>query len=255
MIDQGLFYVFFLIFVFIASASLGSFGNVIIYRLPQNKSIVNPPSRCIHCGVKLKAKELLPLISYVCLMGKCSGCKEKISPRYFIVELLTGLYVLGAILHFGLSYEFVTVSILGVLLIIIVGIDLEHQRIPNVLVLICLLFGLLFQVTGILNDSWRESLIGFAVGGAFMLLIFIVSKGGMGAGDVKLIAVLGFYVGFPDIIMLVMLSFIIGAIMGIITLILRKGSRKKAIPFAPFIAMGTILTLFWGEQIMKWYLG
>jgi len=237
---------------------IGSFLNVCIYRIPKEESIVFPPSHCAKCRTRLKPIDLVPIISYIFCKGKCRYCKEKISLQYPIIELLTGLIFLLSLTKFGLSMDFLFYIILFSILIVISGIDYHHQIIPDSLVLITFVLGIglkltLFSIDGQAIDIINSS-SGLLIGGGFLLLVAIVSRGGMGGGDIKLMAALGFWIGWKYTILALLLSFIIGGILSLGLLITKVKSRGEFIPFGPFLVIGFIVTALWGARIFNWYL-
>jgi leader peptidase (prepilin peptidase)/N-methyltransferase len=240
---------------------VGSFLNVCIDRLPRNESIVYPPSHCAVCQHKLAVKDLIPLFSYLRLHGRCRYCQAAIPRKLFWVELATGLIFALLHWHYGLSVELGVMAFYACLFIIIFVIDLEHGLILNKVVypgiVVALLLALLprpwltqWLVTGVANAA-----LGGAIGFAILFLIAIVSRGGMGWGDVKLAALIGLATGFP----LVFFSLIMGAILGgtvaVALMIAKKKTRRETIPFGPFLAVAAMITLLWGSNILSWYLG
>lgn len=241
------------LFVFLFGLVIGSFLNVCIYRLPRGESIVNPPSHCMLCGTTLKTWDLVPVISYLLLKGRCRYCKNKFSVRYLAVELLTA-FLFGVNYYlFGLSIEFLKASMMLSFLIIISFIDYDYQLIYDKFLLWFLLSGLVMHFL-----LWQSDLInisiGFLVGGLALFIVAIVSRGGMGGGDIKLSAVLGVWLGWPDILLMLFIAFILGGIISLLLLIFKIKKRSDVIPFGPFIALGGYITLTLGRQIIFWYL-
>lgn len=241
------------VLVFILGLLTGSFLNVCICRLPKGESIVFPPSRCPACGRRLSAAELVPVFSWLRQRGRCRGCSAPVAARYPAVELLTGLIFLLLYRQLGLTAEFVTSAAFFSGLIIITFIDLEHQLIPNRLVAVLLGIAALRQII------WPEVALPSAVWGALagagiLLAVAILSGGGMGGGDVKLMLPLGFFFGLPGTLLLVLLAFISGGMVGGTLLLLKIKGRKDAIPFGPFLVLGALVTALAGQQIIDWYL-
>ena len=241
--------------------AVGSFLNVCIDRLPQNKSIAFPPSHCEACQHKLAAKDLIPVFSYLKLRGRCRYCQASVPRRLFWVELATGLIFALLYWHYGLSPALGIMIFYACLFIIIFVIDLEHGLILNKVVypslVVALLLALLprpwltqWIVTGIANAA-----IGGAIGFALFLLIAIVSRGGMGWGDVKLAALIGLAAGFPLVFLAIIMAAILGGIVAVAMVIAKKKQRRQTIPFGPFLAVAAMITLLWGSNIMTWYLG
>ena len=241
--------------------AVGSFLNVCIDRLPQNKSIAFPPSHCEACQHKLAAKDLIPVFSYLKLRGRCRYCQASVPRRLFWVELATGLIFALLYWHYGLSPALGIMIFYACLFIVIFVIDLEHGLILNKVVypslVVALLLALLprpwltqWIVTGIANAA-----IGGAIGFALFLLIAIVSRGGMGWGDVKLAALIGLAAGFPLVFLAIIMAAILGGIVAVAMVIAKKRQRRQTIPFGPFLAVAAMITLLWGSNIMNWYLG
>ncbi|WP_226646584.1 prepilin peptidase [Mesobacillus subterraneus] len=232
---------------------LGSFYNVVGLRVPEGKSIVAPRSSCPKCGHQLKAFELVPVLSYVFQKGKCRQCKVGISPVYPLFELLTGVLFAGAFFLIGWDFELIIALALISLFMIITVSDLAYMIIPDKVLIV---FAVIFTALRIYQPltPWWDSLVGAAVGFVLLLLIAIVSKGGMGGGDIKLFALIGFAVGFETMLLAFFFSTFFGAFFGIIGLFTGMVKRKQPIPFGPFIAIGTLVAYFFGEQIIDWYL-
>jgi len=232
---------------------LGSFFNVIIDRLPKGQSILAPPSHCEACKRKLNAFELIPILSYIFLRGRCRTCHEKISVRSLVIEIITGLLFLLTWLRFGLSWEIALYSFYGCLLIIIGGIDLENQKILNAMIYPALGIGLV-MIPVLHGDQIWMMLLGGAVGFIVLLLISLVAPGAMGMGDVKLVLFLGIIIGYPKIIITLFLAFVLGGLIAGVLLALKKIDKKDSIAFGPFLALAGITTLLYGNQILEWYL-
>ncbi|WP_429079912.1 prepilin peptidase [Brassicibacter mesophilus] len=237
---------------------IGSFLNVCIIRIPKKESIVYPPSHCTSCGAKLKSSDLIPIFSYMHYKGKCIYCQEKISIQYLITEILTGIIFLLSYIRFGLSVEFVFYTMLFCILIIISGIDYSYQIIPDDLILLSFVLGITFKLISYLflgqAFSFFNSFLGIVVGGGFLLFISIISNGGMGGGDIKLMAVLGLWIGWKYTILALLLSFIFGGILSLVLLLLKIKSRGEMIPFGPFLALGFLVTVLYGKSIIIWYM-
>ncbi|WP_291402536.1 prepilin peptidase [Acidaminobacter sp.] len=246
------------ILVFVYSLLVGSFLNVCIYRIPREMSIVFPGSHCTSCDTRLKAYELIPLFSYIALGGKCRTCGEKISARYPMVELITALLVTLQFHILGLNLTFAFFAIMTFILIVMTMIDYDLQIIPDGLTLILGIVGILYLAAVIVPAQGFSALIprgiGFLLGGGLFLLIAIVSNGGMGGGDIKLMAVLGLWFGWQHLLLLMMLSFVSGALISVALLAFRIKGRKEAIPFGPFIALAAYLTSIFGNELVTWYL-
>lgn len=260
----GNYLMFFILFAF--GLCFGSFLNVIVYRLPQKLSIVKPPSSCPVCKTRLGFIDLIPLFGYLFLKGKCRYCSAAISIRYPLVELFTGLLFVAVFYRFGFSgTSFFYLALLYILLAVTL-IDLEHRIVPNALVAAGLIIGFLFYLPALLSlittvPAWLlinrqplDALLGFIVGGGLLLIIILVSRGGMGAGDMKLMAMIGLFVGLRGVAVVLLAAFIFGALVGVAMIIFGRATRKSALPFAPYLALATVVEVFWGEAIWNWYI-
>ncbi|WP_160721989.1 prepilin peptidase [Bacillus sp. USDA818B3_A] len=239
--------------LFIYGITLGSFFNVVGLRVPISKSIVVPRSACPNCGHQLKVYELIPVISYLLQKGKCRGCKSRISPIYPTFELLTGLLFMTAPLIIGWSGELVVALTLISLFMIITVSDIHYMIIPDKILIWFAGFFLLERIIWPLTPWW-DSLLGSVSGFALLLMIALVSKGGMGFGDVKLYALLGFVLGFKLVLISFFVSTLYGAVIGILALLFRIVKRRQPIPFVPFITAGTLTAYYWGSKIIELYL-
>jgi len=241
--------------------AVGSFLNVCIDRLPQNKSIVLPPSHCEACQHKLSAKDLIPVFSYLRLRGRCRYCQASVPRRLFWVELATALIFALLCWHYGLSVELGILAFYACLFTIIFVIDLEQGLILNKVVypsmVVALLLALLPQsrLTLMIEPGIASAALGGAIGFALFLLIAIVSRGGMGWGDVKLAALIGLATGFPLVFLAIIMGAILGGIVAVALMIAKKRKRRETIPFGPFLAVAAMVTMLWGSNILSWYLG
>ena len=237
---------------------IGSFLNVCIYRIPREESIVFPSSHCPTCGTSLKWHDLVPVFSYLVLRGNCRYCGEKISPQYPIVELLNSLVYILIYYKFGFSLNFLFYGIIFSILIIIGFIDLKEMIIPDILVILILITTIIYKLlTFILYSKYPDllnSIGGLVLSSLLFILIIVLSKGGMGGGDVTLIGSLGFILGIKNIFLTIFLSFILGAIISVILLITKIKGKKDPISFGPFIILGFFITVFWGQQLINWYI-
>lgn len=232
---------------------LGSFFNVVGLRVPMKQSIVTPRSACPTCGHQLKPYELIPVISYLIQKGKCRGCQSRISPIYPFFELLTGILFATAPLVIGWSGELVVALTLISMFIIIVVSDIHYMIIPDK---ILIWFAGIFLLERIISPltPWWNSLLGAVIGFVLLLVIALVSKGGMGFGDVKLYALLGFVLGFKLVLLSFFFSTLFGAVIGGLALLFKIVKRKQPIPFGPFIAAGTLTAYYWGSELIDLYL-
>ena len=233
---------------------VGSFLNVVIARLPEDRSIVSPGSACPRCTRPIAWYDNIPVLSFLWLRARCRHCGEAISWRYPIVELATGGLFALAVLSRGAGPDVAPALVLAAALVAITGIDLDHQLIPDVLTLPGIAVGLAFSLI-LGRPRWTDSLIGILVGGGLFLLIIVASGGGMGGGDMKLAAMLGAFLGWRPLLLAILAAVLAGGILAIGLLALGRKGRKDAVPFGPFLAMGGLIALFWGGPIIDWYLG
>lgn len=245
---------------FIFGLILGSFLNVCIHRIPMGRSIVHPASSCPKCGVKIRFYDNVPLLSYLLLLGRCRSCRSPISPRYPIVEALTGLLSLALFSKFGPDPRYLLSLLFCVSLVVISFIDLDHKIIPDSISLPGILLGLVVSALGIFHVSWLDSFLGALCGGGFLFLTAIVfqwltGKQGMGGGDVKLIAMIGAWMGWKTLPFVILISSMTGILIGGTGLLVAgKGYRAK-IPFGPFLSLGALVYFFFGSEILRWYVG
>jgi len=247
-----------IILVIILGLAWGSFLNVCIYRIPLKKSLISSRSHCPYCKHKIAWYDNVPLLSYLILKGKCRHCKHKISIQYPVVELLSVLLIFLAYLKFDLSWQFFSAFALISILIVVSFIDLNHRIIPDIISLPGMVLGLLFAYFNP-QASLGASAIGFLSGGlSFYLLAYVgeavFKKESMGGGDIKLAALLGTFLGWKNLIVVILLASFLGALIGGLRLTLSKSKKDKTIPFGPFLAIGSIIALFWGESLINWYL-
>ena len=248
-----------IILLFILGLIVGSFSNVCIYRIPRNESIIYPASHCPKCSTTILAKDNIPLLSYILLKGRCRNCGSRISIQYPVVEFLTGLVYVIIYQIYGLSVQSLIYIILSSALIIIAFIDLNKQIIPDVISLPGIIIGLILSFF-VPYISFINSALGVLVGGGIILVIGLVGsvifkKEAMGGGDVKLAAMIGAFLGWKYAIISLFLGFFLGALVGIFLILSRVKRREDVIPFGPFIVLGSIITLLWGEKILSWYVG
>ena len=243
-----------ILFILLFALLIGSFLNVCIYRIPRNKSISFPPSHCTNCNTSLKPVDLIPVLSYLYLKGSCRYCGEKISPKYPIVEALNGILWVILYLRFGLSFEFYGLAVLSSLLLVISVIDLEIQEIPDGLNILGFIAGIIYIAVQWDIDLVLSSFAGLLIGSGLFFLIAFLSKGGMGGGDIKLLGVLGIWLGWKLTMLLILLSFFIGALVSVFLIITKIKSRKDYIPFGPFIAIGAYIAIIFGDFLIDWYL-
>ena len=233
-------------------AVVGSFLNVCIYRLPRRESLVLPGSRCSYCTAPIRWHDNIPLLSFLLLGGRCRACKATISWRYPLVEAATVLLFVLVWTRFGLTLEGLRAVLLVSALVVVAFIDLEHRIIPDRVTLPGIVLGLIgawFLPPGIISSA-----VGTVVGGGLFYLIALVSRGGMGGGDIKLAAMLGAFLGWQAGLLAIFFGVLAGGVVGVVLLVLRLRGRKDAIPFGPFLAFGGVVALFWAAPILRWYL-
>jgi leader peptidase (prepilin peptidase)/N-methyltransferase len=261
--------------------AVGSFLNVVIDRVPAKQSLWQPPSNCPECGRRLAPLEMVPVLSYLLLRGRCRTCENPIPLRVLLVEAATGALFVLLYSAYGLSFDLALASVYTSILVAIVVIDLEHRLVPNAIVLPAMAFALVMAVAGIwlgMPSFSRYGLLwgllsargdlalslgqlgaisqvlgGVTAFGIFFVL-WLISPGGMGAGDVKLAGFAGLVTAFPLAIATVFGSFVLGGIVSIFMLAVGLATRKTAIPFAPFISIAAFVFMVYGDSILRWYL-
>ncbi len=241
----------------LVGAVVGSFLNVCIYRLPRHESVVWPASHCIACGRLIAFYDNIPMISYGILRGRCRACRASISIQYPLVELVTAIGYGVLFWHFGLTSAAFVYALLYSALIVITGTDLSHQVIPDVITLPGLVIGILSAAVilplGILN-----SLAGVVVGGGLLWVLawlspYLFGKEGMGGGDIKLMAMVGAFLGWKPVLLAIMVGSLVGSIVGVGLIALRVMRRDEYLPFGPFLAVGSLVALFLHQPVLDWY--
>ncbi|QUL54523.1 prepilin peptidase [Paenibacillus tritici] len=243
--------IFIAIYITLLGLTLGSFFNVVGLRIPAGESLLHPPSKCPKCGTRLTPLDLIPVLSYLLSGGKCRHCGTRVSPVYPLGEAVTGLLFLVMYLKFGLTLEGVTGLLLVSLAVIITVSDLRYMLIPDK---VLLFFTPVFLVLVLFVPEARlwDHLLGALSGGGVLLLLALF--GGMGMGDVKLFALLGWIIGWPNVIVAFFMACALGASVGGILQVLGRVERKQPVPFGPFLALGAILSLLFGPDIIGAYL-
>jgi leader peptidase (prepilin peptidase) / N-methyltransferase len=236
---------------------VGSFLNVCIYRLPKRESIVFPASHCTNCGKDIVWYHNLPVISWLALRGRCAFCGDRISIIYPLIELLTGFVFLLHYQVFGATLLLVPRLIFACGLIVLAFIDLRHRILPNPITLGGTVAGFLFSL--FLPPGWMASLIGILIGGGVLFAIgevYLRLRGieGMGMGDVKMLAMIGAFVGWKAVLVTLVLSSMTGAIVGFLLLVTQKGNMKYQLPFGTFLAAGALVASLYGDALINWYL-
>ncbi len=245
-------------FAFIVGAAIGSFLNVCIFRMPAKTSIVKPGSQCPHCRKPIHYYDNIPLISYILLKGKCRNCGGSISWRYPLVELITAILAMLLFIKFGPTLEFIAFFIFTAVLIVITFIDLDHQIIPDVITLPGIPIFFLAAIF-LVKLPLLEALLGLLIGGGVLLTIAFVyelisKREGMGGGDIKLLAMIGGFLGWKSLIFILLVSSLTGAVIGIGTMIVKKQDMKYAVPFGPFLSLAAVAYLFWGNNFLNFLL-
>ena len=237
---------------FVLGSIAASFANVCIHRLPLRQSIVYPASRCASCLHTLRPWHNLPIVSFVALRGRCTFCQDRISWRYLVVESLGGLLYLLGYHQLGLSVPAFAYALLATALLIVSFIDFAHMIIPDAVTLPGIVVGV---VIGLLPSSigFANAVAGVCLGGGIFLLIALVYPDGMGGGDVKLIAMIGAFVGWQAVLTAIILSAFCGAVSGLTLILLGFKERRDPVPFGPFLAIGGTAAMLWGETLLAWY--
>lgn len=277
-------------FVFVFGSVLGSFLNVLIFRLPEGESVVSPPSRCHHCGYRIPPWQNVPIFSYLMLRGRCHACGAKLSMQYPLVEFFSGLIAAVVVWPLGLTWSTVSLIIFIYLLGVVIIIDVRHRIIPDTITISGIILGIIFSslqtegVTGLIS-----AILGIIIGGGSLYLVaifgdWLFKKESMGGGDIKLAGMFGAFMGWKLTLIGLFLGFVVGALYGGIMIAIDKlhaqskdtggdtpaqrlsgGSAAQetlpsyqsptAIPFGPALAIGALLSYFWGEPLLHWYFG
>ena len=247
--------------IFLFGLIIGSFLNCLIYRLEKNKSFLKGRSYCPHCNKTLKWFDLIPILSFLFLRAKCRYCKKKISFQYPLIELVTGLLFVLIFWHFGFNVGFVALSyflISTVFLIIIFVYDLKHYIIPDKIIYPAIVIAIIFNLQFLAFNQFsifKFSILSAVLPALFFLAIILLSRGrAMGWGDFKLAILMGLLLGWPNILVAFFLAFLMGSLVGMGLIISKRKTIKSMIPFGPFLVIATFIALFFGEQIITWYL-
>ncbi len=237
---------------FALGISVGSFLNVVIHRLPRNQSVISPGSHCPECGSVIRVVDNVPLLSWVILLGLCRDCGAVISSRYFLVELLTGALTVAVIAKYGVTTQGLLYCFLVWTLISVSFIDLEHQIIPDELSVGAAISGL--AVSFMTPIGFDGALAGFLLGGGVFFILAIAYPGGMGGGDIKLMAAIGAFIGWKLVLLTILIGSAVGSVAGLSSMALFGKTRKDRIPFGPFLALGAIISVLWGDWVIAVYL-
>lgn len=242
----------FIITFFLFGLVFGSFFNVIGLRLPKNEPFIKNRSCCPSCGKQLVWRELIPIISFLLQGRKCSHCKNRISFLYPVVELLTGLLFVFSYSMINLQLELVTSLLLISMLMIIFVSDITYMIIPNNVLLFFLPLFIVMRISHPL-DPWWSSMTGAVTGYGIIFAIILISRGGMGAGDMKLFGVLGIVLGTKQILLVFFLACILGAAVSLLLMLFNKMKRNKPVPFGPYIMFAALISYFYGYPMINWY--
>lgn len=243
--------------VFLFGLIFGSFINVCIYRLPREESIVFPASHCPSCQTPIRPYENIPLLSFILLKGRCRSCRSPISWRYPLVEILHGCGFLYILARYGLSLPAIVYCLFLSSLIAVTFIDLSHRIIPDLITLPGMVLGVITAST-ILPPGTIDSIVGLFLGGGLFYLVAVLSlailkKEGMGGGDIKLIAMIGAFLGWKGMLLTIFLAACSGSVIGILLILIQGRNRAEPIPFGPFLALGAVISLFWENGLLRWY--
>lgn len=250
--------IFFTSFFFVLGAIFGSFGNVIIYRLPKDESVVTPRSSCQNCKAPVKWYDNIPILSWFILGGRCRSCKVEFSFRYPLVEFLMGALFAGAFYYFGFSWTLLEAQIFIFGLVICTFIDFDHMILPDEFTLSGIVIGLMGAALSP-EREFMDAFWGVLFGGGFLwgmayIYYVLTNNEGMGGGDIKLLAWVGAVLGWKAIPFVILTSAIIGSVVGLTMASRSKTGLKTVIPFGPYLALGALLYLFGGATIAQWYL-
>ncbi len=255
----GLAPAFLAVSVFVFGVCIGSFLNVCVYRIPLEQSVISPASHCFGCSTPLAWYDNIPLLSYLILRGRCRVCDAQFSSRYFFVETLTGLLAVLIMYRFGLSVAALGFFVFSAALVVVTFIDLDHQIIPDVISLSGVVAGVAFSFVNP-YVTWGSSLIGVALGAGILLAVALgyqalTGREGMGGGDVKLLAMIGAFLGWQSVPFTLLFASFIGSAIGIGAVIRQHSDAKLALPFGPFLSFGALCYLFFGDPLINWYFG
>ena len=243
---------------FFLGAVIGSFLNVCVWRVPRGESIVYPRSRCPNCDDAIRPRDNVPLVSYALLRGRCRACGGAISFRYPAIEALTGVMLVLLLHRFGLSLALGVYTAFVAALIVVSFIDLDHQIIPDVISLPGIVLGLVVSALG-QGPPLLDSVVGVLVGGGILYAVAVgyhawTGREGMGGGDIKLLAMIGAFLGWRGVLITLIIGSFTGAVVGTSLIVARRAESRIPIPFGPFLALGAVCALAFGDQLIEWYL-
>lgn len=254
--------------VFVFGAMVGSFLNVCIARIPKGESVVRPPSHCPKCNNRISFFDNIPIISFLILWGRCRSCGERISPRYLFIEALTGLMAAALYYQFGFGLAFFTACIFVAALIVVSFIDLDVRIVPDAISLPGIAVGVVFSVVAkyLIGDPSEviptpfSAVVGILAGGGFLFAVAWIYErltgiDGMGGGDIKLLAMIGAFLGWPSIPFTIFLASLTGSVVGLGVMLATGAGRRLALPFAPFLCVGAAVHLFFGRELVSFYFG
>ena len=242
----------------VVGAMVGSFLNVVIHRVPRGESVVTPPSRCPHCGRRLGVFENVPIVGWIAVGGRCRTCNAPVSLRYPFVEAATALLFLLHYAVFGLEPLFFVRIVFACLMLVLFYIDLDHQLLPNVLTLPGLVFGLTASL--FVAPGWRDAVIGALFGGGILLALFYAwlwlrREEALGMGDVKMLAMIGAFLGWRLTLVTLVLSSLVGSVVGLALIASGRGGMKTQLPYGTFLALAAIAASVAGDALVAWYTG
>jgi leader peptidase (prepilin peptidase)/N-methyltransferase len=236
----------------VLGAVVGSFLNVVVVRLPRGQSVVRPPSHCGTCGKPIRWFDNIPLLSFLWLRGRCRVCQTQISWRYPMIEAATAILFALTAHRLGWGLELVGGWFFVAVLVAIAAIDLEHQIIPDSISLPAIAVGLALSFLTP-SRTWVDSLLGIAVGAGFPFAVIVVSRGGMGGGDMRLGALIGAFLGWQLAVLSFFMAVLLGGVVATALLLAGRKGRKDRIPFGPFLAWSGVMSLLWGDLLLHWY--
>lgn len=251
--------VYFLAWVALVGLVVGSYLNVLIHRIPRRKSTVLPRSSCPYCQGPILARDNLPVLSYLLLRGRCRYCRAPISWRYPLIEILTALLFVASYLEFGLSPHLVSALLFSCLMVLLAAIDMEHFILPDRLTLPGIIVGLGLQLWAP-SPAFLDAVVGTLIGAGILILVINYwywwrGEEGMGIGDVNMLALIGAFLGWQGVLTTLVLATVSGAIVGIVMLLAGRLGMRSHLPFGFFLALGGLLTLFFGDSLITYYSG
>lgn len=250
------------LFAGLLGACVGSFLNVVIHRLPLGESLVSPPSHCPACGHAIRWHDNVPVLGWLVLGGRCRDCGEGISPRYAIVEAITGLLAAALAVQGGFTLDTLAAFWFGASLIALTYIDLDHRLLPDRITLPGIVAGVAFAAFATATrggGALGRSLAGVLLGGGLLWFVAwayhaATGREGMGGGDIKLLAMIGAFLGWKGVLLTLLIASFVGSAVGVLLMIRDRSDSRLAIPFGPFLAIGALIALFWGDRILEWYM-